>query len=307
MFDPRWPDAYDSTATGKLIRAAMKPFANFLGAPAAETKEPLPTSDEWTEPLRKMVSRLTSRVFQVAPNAERFLMISGPDAVHVNELLISRLRLAVREAGFDEWRYSPSSSIVAVRHLRFGSLPRDETIPHGRTKLKALFVTHTETALSLTEVHSDPALKPELTKRAVFVKPQVEHTKEQYVQNVRMALTQFLRSAKDGRDVLDLDYDEIILLGSQADQEELSEGVRAVFGEKINAADGRSRIRNMTVEDQLFAAARGAADLARFGLETAFVVCKPNDWCPKPEPLLPVETGIANEAQTGRDFVHAEL
>ena len=77
-----------------------------------------------------------------------------------------------------------------------------------------------------------------------------------------------------------LDFDALVLSGPEATDTSFQSVIRDVFGgnEKIVQAEyARDH------QDHIFAAARGASELARDGMCTEFTCCIPNKWCPQSE------------------------
>lgn len=286
----------------------MKPLAHFLGSPGTKEDNPLPPADQWTKPLLAMAGALTSEVFKVVPEAEKFALFSGPDSLRVHDSLFPRLRLALQLSGIQEWgEFNAASSRAAASYLKFGQFSADRKFSYGKNIFRALIITHTETAMTLADTQTRDGNLYDIAKTANFVKPPMKHTKQQFTQNVRGAIQQFLRIEKEGKEYMDTDYDELILLGSLAEQQEFNDGLRLAFGDKLKDPSGKSKIRSMTAEERLYAAARGAAQFAREGLATSFNGCTPNEWCPKPEPAGPESAAEEIEIEVTEGYTHAEL
>lgn len=82
--------------------------------------------------------------------------------------------------------------------------------------------------------------------------------------------------------------DELVLLGTHARDTEFLNAVRDVFNDRdggvhLRTKGGFAAADSAIEQDDVFAAARGAATLARDGMETNFESCLENPWCEKPK------------------------
>lgn len=271
----------------KLVYGALAPFQNFLAAPDPPKNydDPIPPADEITGPIDHMLRSLKRRVEKHYPDAAKFAIFTLPDSL-VTTSLFNRTRHALRLNKYGEYggRNAGSSRLAISQYLKFAYVTDEPDFKLGKPA-RSLVVQHMDTALTLITITTEDGRYHEVAKTATFVKPPYtpKNAKqiEAYYKNVGRAIEQLITEQRDGKMYLDKDWDELVLLGDRANQTEFLDAVKEVFAIR-GSGDERPKIRSLDPDEQVFAAARGAAAMARKGLDTAFYDCEPNPACPQP-------------------------
>lgn len=237
-----------------------------------------------TKPLFDMITALTNKAKQSFPKAANIEFVVTPDVLRPYTSIVPRVRFACHVAGYEEWDHIASSVWLAIRHAFHAVNKSDGQTFDLKREERALVIDYTQIQLSLAIIELiDENTHGLGMRRLIVMQPYASNTAKirgELAQHASNFILDFLsKSDTEGKELLDLEFDEVYLLGDESSRPEFIDKVKTIFD--VCGGERKPTIREEE-EGSTFAVARGAAGLAREGLQTALKDCVPNDWCPQP-------------------------
>ena len=269
--------------------------------------------DEKLQPISDMLELLFRRANETGLLKYPKVYLAIPDTVHANTRdSTSHLRALVQEAGLEGFgvggvsrqpqsklalrslyglsdcfgilRYQPPGYVgldrdshegrIIVNGLADGPLDPDfecESYQGRRIQIVLGIYIDSQSLSFRSMIRDDGFFMLDLgTEKLLWTPGEGETTgSERHWRWVRDELRTFVEAAS-------LDLDALVLSGSEATDASFQSVIRDVFGgnDKIVQAEYARGY-----QDHIFAAARGASELARNGMCTDFTCCIPNQWC----------------------------
>ncbi|ETI28543.1 hypothetical protein G647_00993 [Cladophialophora carrionii CBS 160.54] len=242
-------------------------------------------TDEELIPIAEMMSTLFSEANKSVPLSKNLVFLAIPDFENSTSDTFTRsIRQLVHLAGLDRLSFQRQSqlSLLHIYNLDncFGiwldpvtEVPDEECEKYKGRHIQSVLSVHLDrSSLSLRSMIRDDGIFPHEPGSVKFLWADEEDAKANTTDwdGVEHALERFLHDH-------DIMFDLLLLSGAHVKASDFQRIIRDRFkdNEKIVAQD---YLRGS--KDHLFAAARGAAQLARVRLCVGDDACMPNSWCP---------------------------
>lgn len=198
------------------------------------------------------------------------------------------IRSLLQSAGLDGLRYGRQSqlSLLYLYNLEscygiwldeFTEIPDKECEKYRGRRIQSILSIHLdESSLNLRSIIRDDGVfyfEPD-SIQLLWIDKDVRQDNETYRDWLEQKLRDFLHYHK-------VSFDLLLLSGSQVTAPDFQQVIRDKMKDN-NKIVSRDYLRG--ANDHVFAAARGAARLARIGICGGFAGCVQNSWCPISEP-----------------------
>jgi len=229
--------------------------------------------DPIVKELADMISSLKESVFSKHPTASEFVILSIPDFDWWPRPYRSRFTLAVAQAGLRDFGSDYGYSVSSRHALRsMGMMNCPDYFCEGKPPVLVLLYTNATLATTLMvsgnlyspcRVRNHPDLGAESELR--------DEDPARYWKRAKSVIQAGLAQKCEYSDPPEhAPVGEIVVLGER--------GHDSGFLRVVQDIHGRAP-RVLNQQEQVFAAARGAAVQARFAMVDAFDACLPNGWC----------------------------
>ena len=202
---------------------------------------------------------------------EDYIVFTRPDSINIQNNLLQYLRVAVHKGGLQDFgaRFNRAASMGALYGM--GKFDTGDPGVYFECEDNPFLVLHYSNSSLTTTIVKDEGM-PAMVKDYLNLGADsrlLKSAPDYYWQNVKSTIKGFIHEQHR-------EFGELVIFGSRAKDSKFLQVVQNVVEE------GPIKIKIQATDEQVFAAARGAARSARMGLIDGWNACLPNDWCPTP-------------------------